>query len=104
MVGRSLTSLEKELARRRAERDKIVKKFNLQSQKRQIEKEIFELKNPNVGRVKRGFKILAKKTGRGIITQARLIRDRQIRQEKSVRKSVGRRRRPQEFDPFDIGF
>ncbi len=104
MVGRALTSLERELAMRRRERDKIVKKFNINQQRRNIEKEIAELKNPNVSRVKRGFKILAKKTGRGILTQARLIRDRQIRQEKAVKKSVGRRRRPQEFDPFDIGF
>lgn len=104
MVGRSLGSLERELAMRRVERNRIVKKFNIQEQKRRIEKEISELKNPNVSRVKRGFKILAQKTSRGIMTQARLIKERQIKQEKSVRKSVGRRRRPQEFDPFDIGF
>lgn len=97
MVDKELEKLRKAIQREKVR----VRKASLISQgiseKKRLQKELFELRNPTVGRIKRGFVILAKKTGRGIMTQARLIK---ARQEEQAKKRKGKKR--SKGDPLGI--
>ena len=110
---KELESLRRQLAVSK-QKSKIVKaRFDVESEKRKIKRELFLLKHSKAlriggGAIKvgtrfgRGFKILAKGTGKAILKQGRLIKERQIQESKrkGKKKSFGVR----DFDPLALDF
>lgn len=108
----SLKQLEKQVAR---QRKLLANKQVKQLEKRKIKslkRELVILKSPRkqklseIGsRIKRGGKILAKKTGSVIIKQARLIKEEQIRQNKLATKTSKRvRKKVKKTQSDSLGF
>ncbi len=96
MVDKELERLKREITQ---ERLKVKRQSNIAKQinvKKVLKRELFELQNPRkftlARRLKRGFKIGAKKVGKGLLKQGRLIKEQQERDTK-VTKSIQRVRK-----------
>ena len=100
---RELESLRRQLAVSK-QKSKIVKaRFDVESEKRKIKKELFLLKNPTVSRLGRGFKVLAKGAGKAILKQGKLIQERQMQEDRRpTRKKRGSS--VSGFDPLKLDF
>ncbi len=77
-------------------------------EKKRLERELFVLRNPKkietASRIKRGFKILATKSFKGLKKQAKLIRDQQLREDALSRKRLKpiKKKKRRERDGFNI--
>ena len=99
---KELASLRRQLAVSK-KKSKIVKaKFDIESEKRKLKKELFLLKNPTAARLGRGFKVLAKGAGKIIIKQGRLIKERDVQESKRRGKKKGFA--TSDFDPLKLDF
>lgn len=100
---RELEKLRKEIA---SEKVKVRRASILSKgidEKKKLKRQLIELQNPRKfifgRRIGRGFKILAKKTGRGLLKQARLIKERQLKEARESKKSK-KKSRGGDFDIF----
>ena len=99
---RELGSLRKQLEASRKKAKILRARFDIETEKRIIKKELFLLKNPTVSRFGRGFKVLAKGAGKIIIKQGRLIKERDIQESKRKGKKKGFG--VSDFDPLKLDF
>ena len=97
-----LKELRRQLAVSRKKAKIIRARFDVESEKTKLKRELFLLKHPTATRLGRGFKILAKGAGRVIAKQAVLIKERQVREAKKPRKK--RSSSGSGFDPFALNF
>ena len=99
---KELADLRRQLAVSK-KKAKIVKaKFDIESEKRKLKKELFLLKNPTAARLGRGFKVLAKGAGKALIKQGRLIKERDVQESKRKGKKKGFA--ASEFNPLKLDF
>ena len=99
---KELASLRRQLAVSKKKAQIVKARFDIESEKRKLKRELFLLKNPTVSRLGRGFKVLAKGAGKIIIKQGRLIKERDIQESKRKGKKKGFG--VSDFDPLKLDF
>ena len=99
---RELASLRRQLAVSKKKAKIVQVKFDIESEKRKLKKELFLLKNPTASRIGRGFKVLAKGAGKALLKQGRAIKERDIQESKRRGKKKGFG--VSDFDPLKLDF
>ena len=95
--NRSLSVLRRAVARERARVTALQTRRGLERKLRMLKR---SGRTDVLGRIGRGFVILSKKVGGATLKQARLIRERQIREAKTIRKRGRRTTSDGFFDPI----
>ena len=101
-IDKELESLRRQLAESKQKAKIMNARFDVETEKRNIKKQLILLKHPTISRFGRGFKILAKGAVKGIAKQAVLIKERQVQEARRSRKKRGSS--VSGFDPLALDF
>lgn len=86
MVGKSLPQLKRELASLRKRDERLRVKAQIKAERRKLQFDIARIRNPGIFRASKAISSGARKVGRGLLTQGKLIRQQQLREEAESRK------------------
>ncbi len=91
----TIGELRKQIEVEKRKRTILAKKSELFMERKRLQKELKTLKSPTrrsairLGkRLRKGLKVVITKSGKGIIKQAKLIKEQQIRDERTARKQT----------------